>query len=138
MKLFKLFLVLCFLCQSGFALNFNGVQSLSGLNTTRIFTAPASGIYFVQGYLNLPWGSNTGGDAYSQVIVTVSKNYVQAATASVLYTGAKGASGFHLPSITLVSNDLITVGLSSPVTSDSVSGQGINAITGQVYYGNNF
>lgn len=133
MKLAKLFLILCFLTQSAFALNFNGVQSLSGLNTTRIFTAPASGIYFVQGYLNLPWGSNTGGAAYSQVIATVSKNHVTS-----LYVGLPGASGFALHNVTLVSNDLITVGLSSPVTSDSVSGMGINAVTGQVYYGNSF
>lgn len=133
MKLFKIVFLLSLFAKASMALNFNGVQSLSGLNTTRIFTAPASSIYFVQGYLNLPWGSNTGGTAYSRVVATVSKNYV-----TLLYTGLPGASGFHLPQITLASNDLITVALSSTVTSDSVSGMGINAVTGQVYYGNAF
>lgn len=133
MKLFKLIFLFSLLGQASFGLNFSGVQSLVGLNTTQVFTAPASSIYFVQGYLNLPWGSNTGGTAFSQVVATVSKNYV-----TQLYVGLPGASGFHLPNITLVSNDLITVALSSPVTSDSVSGMGINAITGQVYFGNTF
>lgn len=133
MKLIKLAFLFSFLGQMAMAFNFNGVQSLSGLNTTPIFVAPASGNYFVQAYLNLPWGSNTGGTAFSRVVATVSKNYV-----TQLYVGAPGASGFHIPQITLVSSDSIAVALSSTSTSDSVSGMGINAVTGQVYYGNNF
>lgn len=133
MKLLKLFLTLSLFAPLAMALNFNGVQSLSGLNTTRVFTAPASSVYFVQGYLNLPWGSNTGGQYFSRVRATVSKNYV-----TQLYQGAEGASGFHLPNMTLVSGDLITVALSSSITSDTVTGNGINAITGQIYFGNRF
>lgn len=133
MKTLKLFLVLTLFAQGAMALNFNGVQSLAGLNTTRIFTAPASTSYFVQGYLNLPWGSNTGNTMNSRVIATVSKNYV-----TLLYTGLPGASGFALPSVRLASNDLITVNLASSVTSDTVTGNGISAVTGQVYFGNNF
>lgn len=133
MKITKLILLLCLLVKPAFGLNFNGVQSVVGLNTTRIFTASPAGIYFIQGYLNLPWGSNTGGQAFSQVIATVSKN-----GATLLYQGAPGASGFSIPQMSLSQGDLITVGLSSPITSDSATGNGANAVTGQVYYGNAF
>lgn len=132
MKLFKL-LFLLLICHQASALNFNGVQSLSGLGTVPVFTAPASSNYFVQGYLSLPWSSSTGGMANSRVVATVSKNYV-----TLLYTGLPGASGFHLPQISLASNDLISVNLSSPLTVDSVTGMGIGVVTGQIYYGNNF
>lgn len=133
MKLFKLAFLVSLFAQAAMALNFSGVQSVVGLNSTRIFTASPAGIYYVQGYLNLPWGSNTGGTAYSQVVATVSKNGV-----TQLYQGAPGASGFSLPQITLSTGDSISVALSSTVTSDSVTGMGLNAITGQVYYGNAF
>lgn len=129
----KLIFLLSFLAQSSWAVNFYGVQSVVGLNTTRIFTASPGGIYYLQGYLNLPWGSNTGGQAYSQVIATVSKNGV-----TQLYQGPTGASGFAIPQMSLSTGDYITVQLTSPVTSDSVSGNGINAVTGQVYWGNAF
>lgn len=135
MKLTKLFLLAIFVAQSAWALNFSGVQSIVGVNgpPTLIFKAPASSNYFVQGYLSLPWGSNTNNTAYSRVVATVSKNYV-----TLLYTGLPGASGFHLPQITLASNDLISVNLNSPLAAESVTGMGMNAFTGQIYYGNNF
>ncbi len=134
MKLSKLFLALFLLSQSAYALNFSGAQSVVGVNgpPTSIFVAPASSNYFVQGYLNLPWGSNTGGTVNSRVVATVSKNYV-----TLLYTGLPGASGFHLPQITLVSNDRISVNLTSPLTLDAVTQMGFKT-NGQVYYGNNF
>lgn len=133
MKLIKLIGLFFFLSPMAMALNFSGVQTLSGLNRTVVFTAPASGIYFINGYLSLPQPSLTNPVQYSQVIATVSKNNVTA-----LYTGLPGASGFTIPFFTLVSNDLITVGLSSPSTVDSVSGAGINAVRGDVYFGNAF
>lgn len=138
MKLIKLLAL--FLSPAVMALNFSGVGTLSGLNTTRIFTAPASGIYFVKGYLTLPQltamgsqGAVAATSQASQVVATVSKNFITA-----VYTGVAGASGFDIPQLTLVSNDLITVGLSSTATIDSVSGAGINAVRGDVYFGNAF
>lgn len=140
MKLFKamgVFLFLGFFGSMAMALNFNGAQSLVGLNTTQIFHAPATGIYFVNGQLTLPGlpggPAVNGGPGPSQVVATVSKNYVTS-----LYTGLPGASGFQINQISLVSNDLITVGLSSIATIDQVSYSGLNAVRGQVYYGNTF
>lgn len=135
MKLTTLFLSLFLLAKSALALNFSGVQSIVGVNgpPTSVFVAPASSNYFIKGYLSLPWGSNTGGTAYSRVVATVSKNYV-----TLLYTGLPGASGFHIPQMTLVSNDRISVNLTSPLAAESVTGMGLNAFTGQIYYGNNF
>lgn len=134
MKLFKLTFIFSVLASVAMALNFNGVQSMVGVNgpPTSIFVAPASSTYFVQGYLNLPQFSSTAGQVSTRVVATVSKNYV-----TLLYTGAPGASGFHLPNITLVSNDRISANLTSALTSDSVTQNGIK-INGQVYYGNNF
>ena len=136
MKLFKLsgvLLLIGTICSMALALNFYGVQSLNGLNTTQIFTAPASGIYFISGSLTLPNASTTGNTGTSAVVATVSKNYVTA-----IYTGVAGATGFQIPYVTLVSNDLITVGLSSSAVLSATLDQGINAVTGQVYFGNAF
>ncbi len=115
------------------ALNFYGIQSLNGLQTTSIFRAPASGIYFISGKLSLPNASTTGNTGTSAVVAVVSKNYVTA-----LYTGVAGATGFEIPYFALASNDLITVGLSSSATASATLDQGINAVTGQVYFGNAF
>lgn len=135
-KLFKLSGALLFIgtiCSMAMALNFYGVQSLNGLHTTSIFTAPASGIYFINGQLTLPSGSTTGNTGTSAVVAVVSKNYV-----TLLYTGIAGATGFQIPAFALVSNDLITVGLSSSAVASATLDQGINAVTGQVYFGNAF
>lgn len=136
MKLFKLTgvgLLFGSICSLVFALNFSGVQSLEGLHTTQIFRAPASGVYFINGQLTLPNASTTGNTGTSAVIATVSKNYITA-----LYTGLPGATGFQIHNMALVSNDLITVGLSSSATASATLDQGINAVKGQVYFGNTF
>ncbi len=132
-KLTGLFLLVGSICSFVFAINFSGVQSLEGLHTTQIFRAPASGIYFINGQLTLPNASTTGNTGTSAVVATVSKNYVTA-----LYTGVAGATGFQIPYFTLVSNDLITVGLSSSAVASATLDQGINAVRGQVYFGNAF
>lgn len=129
MKLIKLIALLSFFGQMAMALNFSGVQTLVGLNTTTLFRAPASGIYFVNGQLTLPM--LTAGP--SGVVAVVSKNY-----ATAIYTGVAGATGFQIPAVTLVSNDLITVGLSSQLPADQVSPNGFNVVKGQVYFGNAF
>lgn len=133
MKLLKLIGLLFTFTPMAMALNFSGVQTMVGLNRTVLFTAPASGIYFVNGQLTLPSLSSTGGQGASGVVAVVSKNNVTA-----LYTGVAGATGFSIPYVTLVSNDLITVGLSSVAPIDQVSPNGFNVIKGQVYFGNAF
>lgn len=133
MKLLRLFAALLFLSPMAMALNFYGVQSLNGLHTTQIFTAPVAGIYFLTGYLSLPQGSTTGNTGSSTVVATVSKNGV-----TQIYQGLAGASGFSVPQMTLVSGDLITVGLSSVSNTTISPDLVINAVTGQVYYGNAF
>lgn len=110
------------------AAQFSGHQSIVNLGATRLFTAPASGIYFIEGRLSLPQSSMTGG-APSQVIAQVSKNGT-----TILYTGVAGANGFGLPSVTLVSNDSISVS----VTSNAAVDQGLNVIKGDVFFGNAF
>ena len=106
--------------------NFYGSASLNGIQTTAIFTAPADGIYFIQGYLSLPQLATAGG--VSQVVALVKKN------GSTQYTGNAGASGFSIPQLTLSAGDAITVQLSSSAAPDLVT----NAVSGQVYYGNTF
>jgi hypothetical protein len=137
MKLIRLIGAFLFFSQMAMALNFNGVQTLNGLNTTPIFTAPASGIYFINGQLTLPGLPGgpvvNGAPGPSQVVAVVSKNYITS-----LYTGLAGATGFQIMNQSLVSNDLITVGLSSIATIDQVSYSGLNAVKGQVYFGNTF
>lgn len=128
----KLNALLLFVTTSLMAWQFYGHASLNGLQTTRIFTVSNTGIYFMKGYLTLPQLSTTGGNDYSKVVVTVSKNY-----ATLLYTGAAGASGFDIPQISLNSGDYVTVNLGvtpTTVSPDSV----LNAVRGEVYYGNAF
>lgn len=110
------------------AVQFSGHQSISTLGGTYLFTAPASGIYFIDGRLYLPQPSQTGG-APSQVIAQVSKNGLTA-----LYTGVAGANGFNIPAVALVSNDSISVSVTSNATVD----QGIGTIKGDVFFGNAF
>src|SRR5579872_7173210 len=86
-----------------FGLNFLGHQSLVNLGAVKLFTAPASGIYFIQGNLSLPQQTQTGVSG-SQVVAQVSKNGL-----TTLYYGIPGASGFALPAVTLVSNDSISM-----------------------------
>lgn len=110
------------------AIQFNGHQSISSLGATNLFTAPASGIYFINGTLTLPH-LYKGDSANSAVIAQVSKNGV-----TVLYTGTAGDNGFTIPAVTLVSNDSISVS----VTSNASIDQGIGSIKGDVFFGNAF
>ena len=125
----KLIGIVLFVCSLAFALQFNGHQSIVNLGATQLFTAPASGIYFINGRLTLPHLSNTNGLGNSQVIAQVSKNGVTA-----IYTGVAGANGFGLPAVTLVSNDSISVS----VTSNAAIDQGLNVIKGDVFFGTKF
>ncbi len=109
------------------ALNFYGHQSLNGLQTTHVFAAPQNGVYFLNGQLSLPQLS-TGAVSPSQVVVTVS------AAGSTIYTGVTGASGFQINQISLATGDQVDVILNS---SDPVD-TGINAVRGEVTYGNTF
>lgn len=133
MKIIKLLAFLLFLSPMALAINFSGVQSISGLGTIPVFTAPASTIYFINGQLTLPQPSMNGGTGQSGVVATVSKNYT-----TLIYQGLPGANGFQVNQMTLASNDLITVGLSSVFAVDEATVSGLNAITGQVYFGNAF
>ena len=108
--------------------NFNGAQSLNGLQTTTLFTAPAAGTYFVNGQLSLPQLSTDGGTGASQVIATVKQN------GSGIYTGVAGASGFQINQIVCAVGDVIAVTLASSAAPDLVN----NAVSGQVAYGNTF
>lgn len=128
-KLIGVFLLTGFLSSFAMALNFSGVQSISGYGTTGIFSAPVPGIYFVNGQLTLPMSTQNGNTQASQLVATVSKNYT-----TLLYTGLAGATGFQINQISLVTSDLITVGLATTVSADQV----LNAVHGQVYFGNTF
>lgn len=123
-----LFTVLA-VCSLVFAFNFNGAQSLNGLHATKIFVAPVPGYYFLKGYLTLPWPSANGATGFSQVAATVSKNGT-----TVIYQGISGASGFAINQFSLVTGDRVNVELRS----DAAIDQGLNKVTGQVYYGNAF
>jgi hypothetical protein len=111
------------------ALNFNGSASLNGLQSTVIFTAPSNGYYFLKGYLSLSQPSLNGASGFSQVQAVVSNT-----RCGIIYTGISGASGLQINQISMVSGDAISVRLQSNATID----QGINAVSGQVYYGNSF
>jgi len=104
------------------ALNFNGNQSLNGLQTTTIFTAPANGYYFVNGQLTLPPGS------------LVASVVSSTGAAGLVYTGVSGATGFQVRQISMVSGDAVKVTLSSATAADNA----LNAVRGQVSYGNSF
>lgn len=104
----------------------NGSMSLNGLQQTTIFTAPADGIYFVQGYLSLP--QITTDTAASAVVAVVKQN------STTKYTSGAGDMGFAIPQLSLSSGDVVSVTTSSSAACDNV----INAVTGQVYWGNAF
>lgn len=125
-KLLGLILLISTLALS---LNFSGHQSIVNLGATRLFTAPASGVYFINGQLTLPHLYTTGGSGNSAVIAQVSKNGT-----TVLYTGVAGANGFGIPAVALVSNDSISVSVTSNATID----QGLNVIKGDVFFGSKF
>ena len=110
--------------------NFNGQISVNGLQTFTIFTAPAAGVYFVNGQLTLPQLVTSGGAGASAVVATVKQN------SSTIYTGAAGASGFQIPQITCASGDVISVVLSSAVAIDN--DYPVYVIRGQVSFGNTF
>lgn len=110
--------------------NFYGLQSLNGLGTFALFTAPAAGIYFVNGQLSLPQLVSTGGTGKSAVVAVVNVN------GSPQYTGVAGCSGFQLNQLTLAAADVVTVVLSSAAAIDNAPTT--NAVSGQVYFGNAF
>lgn len=128
----KLIALVLFIATLAMGWTFYGHQSLNGLGVTQLFTASNAGIYFINGQLTLPQLSSTGGNDYSKVVATVSKNY-----ATAVYTGTAGASGFQIPQLTLAAGDTVAVTLS--VTPTSVSPDSVlNAVRGEVYYGNAF
>ncbi len=107
-------------------MNFEGRQSLNGIQTFDLFTAPAAGIYFVSGKLSLPQLGTAGGA--SEVIVTVYNGIDD------IYVGEAGASGFEVNQILCAADDVITVKLDSSADPDLV----LNAVSGQVVFGNTF
>lgn len=125
----KLISITMFVCSFVWAMNFYGSISLNGLQAQTIFTAPTpGGIFFVNGQLSLPQTNTNGGGSPSQVIATVYKN------GAVIYTGITGASGFQINQISMSTNDAVSASLTSAAAVD----QGINAVRGQVYFGNTF
>lgn len=108
--------------------NYLGVQTLNGLQTTTLFTAPSAGVYFVQGSLTLPWSTPEGSSTATAVVATVKQN------GSGIYTGIAGASGFAVNQIVCASGDVIAVTLSSGASPDLIT----NAVKGVVSYGNTF
>lgn len=106
--------------------NFTALQSINGLGVFPIFTAPAAGVYFVNGQLNLP--SIPQGSGASQVVCVVKNG------GSTLYTGAAGATGFQVNQIVCAAGDAITVTLTSAAAPD----QGLNVVRGVVGSGNTF
>jgi hypothetical protein len=100
-------------------------QSINGLQTFPIFTAPAAGVYFVNGQLSLPVPTGSG---MSQVVTLVKQN------GSTIYTGIAGATGFQINQITCASGDAISCVLSSSAAPDLV----LNAVSGVVGAGNTF
>lgn len=121
----KLFSILFFFTAVAVGLNFAGHQSLNGIGSdnyrdTTIFTAPQTGVYFINGQLTLPSGSS--------VQANVSKN------GSTIYTGVTANKGFAIKAMRLVTNDVISVRLRSSSAVDKA----LNAVRGEVYYGNTF
>jgi hypothetical protein len=109
--------------------NYNGFASLNGLQTTTIFTAPAAGVFFLNGQLSLPQLTTDGGVGASAVVATVKQN------SSTIYTGIAGASGFQINQIVCAVGDVIAVQLSSSAAVDTANN---NAVRGQVAWGNTF
>ena len=101
------------------ALNFYGHQSLNGIGTTSIFSAPYRGYFFVNGQLTLPPGSI--------VLATVSSS----GSAGLVYTGVSGAKGFQVRHISLATGDAVRVNLGSGAAVDNAN----NAVRGEVTFG---
>lgn len=106
--------------------NFVGLQTICGLGTFPVFTAPAAGVYFVNGQLTLP--SLVQGSGASSVVVVVNVN------GSPVYTGIAGATGFQVNQITCAAGDAVTAVLTSAAAPDAV----LNAVRGVVGCGNTF
>lgn len=105
--------------------NFIARQTLNGLGTFSLMTAPATpatGLYFIDGQLTLPTLVDGGG--VSAVVATV---YVDGVAQ---YTGVAGALGFQTK-LTLLAGNVVTIGLASAATPD----QGLNAVRGVVSAG---
>jgi len=108
--------------------NFNGNISINGLGVFTIFTAPAAGIYFVNGQLSLPQITSDG--SASAVVCNVKIG------SSSQYIGAAGASGFQVNQLNCALGDVVTVTLTSAAAVDNVPTS--NAVSGQVAFGNSF
>lgn len=106
--------------------NFQATQTINGLQTFALFTAPAAGIYFVNGQLTLPMAT-AGASSNSAVVSLVKVN------GSTSYTGAAGTTGFYT-TLTLAAGDAVTAVLSSAAAPD----QPLNAVKGVVASGNAF
>lgn len=104
---------------------FTASQSINGLQTFSLFTAPTTGAYFIDGKLQLPLSTGAGPSA---VVAVIKQN------ASTVYTGAAGSTGFSLPALALTAADVVTVILTSASAVDNVT----NAVTGVVSCGNAF
>lgn len=105
---------------------FTAQQSINGLQTFTLFTAPTTGSYFVNGQLQLPTPTGAG---QSAVVAVVKKN-----VSTTVYTGIAGATGFQIPALALAAADVVTVVLTSANAVDNV----LNAVTGVVGCGNAF
>lgn len=126
------------------AFNFNGNQTLNGLNgastlsmgvtSTLVFAAPVTGVYFVNGQLTLPQLS-PGAPNPSQVVSTVLVGTAPTCTSpTVVYTGLPGANGFQVNQISVNGGSTVCVQLTSSAAVDSV----LNAVRGTVAFGNTF
>lgn len=117
--------------------NFTANNSLNGLQTTTLFTAPTTGVYFVNGQLTLPIlrdaPNNVGALVStpeiggSQVVAVVKDG------ATTVFTGLAGSSGFQT-TFTATAGDVITCILSSSAAIDNV----VNAVRGVVGSGQAF
>lgn len=105
---------------------FTSQNSLNGLQTTTLFKAPADGLYFVNGQLQLP-SLSKGATGNSEVVVTLIVD------GDTLYTGAAGDTGFQA-NLPCSAADVVTVTLASSAAPDLV----LNAVTGVVGCGNAF
>jgi hypothetical protein len=117
--------------------NFTATNSLNGLQTTTLFQAPTTGVYFVNGQLTLPvlrdQPSNIGAlistpeIGGSQVVAVVKDG------ATTVFTGNAGATGFQT-TFTATAGDVITCILSSSANIDNQ----LNAVKGVVSSGQSF
>lgn len=106
--------------------NFTAQNSLNGLQTTTLFIAPTTGLYFVNGQLSLP-SLAKGAVGPSAVVAVVN------VAGSPVYTGTAGATGFQA-NVSCTAGDTVNVALSSSNAADQV----LNVVTGVVGSGNAF